>query len=352
MHKFETIAKQSATIRREGIKLIPDNCEVSPQHLGTMTNSEFIAAFGEMQNLIIAIYTDVEKAPFKWGYPETNHTENLYSVSYNRISDFFMFVTDNGSCSNGVLSVQMKDFVSDMRKKHKDYDLLVEKLTAFGFRFCNFEKKADIFTLSYPQNPSVIEALSIYAQATDRSVIHIWTQHAYFASFSYRWVEVPQKHEPVFLVCMDKSSAELQNVQYWLYDKARGYGFAVDKNKPTDKGCINYTKSSKQLFPLGENNDSGKPVVYAKIIFRKVLGDEEIFSKLRSAFPRSFGIESRLDNPSGCEQCKEGCTMRIDYEIGGAKYNNCAYLSFYFRNITMENIGILFDAYRVEYKIK
>lgn len=140
MDKFETVAKQSAKVRRESIKLIPDNCELDLRYLGSMTNSQFVAAFRGMQQLMIDIYTDVEKAPFKWGYPKQSNTENLYSVSYNRISDFFMYATNHGNYSNGVLTVNMKDFVSSMRKRHKDYNLIVEKLIGIGFHFDNFEK--------------------------------------------------------------------------------------------------------------------------------------------------------------------------------------------------------------------
>ncbi|MCL2546583.1 MAG: hypothetical protein FWE06_05235 [Oscillospiraceae bacterium] len=69
MTNFEEIAKQSAKIRRESIKLIPGNCKINPQCLGSMTNEVFVAAFREMQQLFIDIYTDAEKAPFDWGYP-------------------------------------------------------------------------------------------------------------------------------------------------------------------------------------------------------------------------------------------------------------------------------------------
>jgi hypothetical protein len=74
-------------MRRENIKLIPDDCKINPKYLDVMTNDEFVITFREMQQLIIGIYADVEKAPFDWGYPAENNTVELWGAAYNRISD-------------------------------------------------------------------------------------------------------------------------------------------------------------------------------------------------------------------------------------------------------------------------
>jgi len=349
MINFEEIARQSAKLRRESIALIPDNCKINTQYLGSMTNDEFVAAFREMQQLIINIYADVERAPFDWGYPKKNNTEELYGVAYNRISDFFKNMISNGTYSDGRLLV----------KKHKLSEEILNKLMRFGFRFDGYTKKADSFTFSYPQNPLVLETMWKYAEAQDPTT-YIWAQHATFASFSYRWVECPdeQKHEPIFLVKTDMSPIGLQEIQYWLYDKAKEYGYTINMKKPFDKNAINYTKGSKQFILVGIKNGD----VFTKVIFRKVFETHpEKLAVLATKCPGVFG-ESGANCDINCggrnedhtfARTKENqCSMRICYTIDGNDYENCAYKSFWFFNPTLDSFKDIFELFVIENKIK
>lgn len=370
MTNFEEIAKASAKWRKDNIKIIPDECKINPKYLGSITNDEFISVFKEMQELILSIYDDVEKVPLEWGYPSENNTKNVGGTAYDRISDFFKGLIENGVISDNLLVVNAKtipkcyDDKASFRiavNKHSKIEFIMEKLKCFGFVFDEYDKKAESFMVSYPGNPLILNIMQIYARAIDYESYHIGAGDTKFGSFSYRWVEDPneQKHEPIFLVKMDMSSKELQDIGYWLYDKAKEYGFSIDKKKPFDKGCFYYTKGSKSFLLVGDwsgHNESGNCIVRSKAIFRKVFetNPDEII-ELANRKPDAFGNREslcNLCNGYGGKAFDKPCSMRITYEIGSNKYNSCAFRSFYFLNPTLDDMKLILKLYMIENKIK
>jgi len=238
---------------------------------------------------------------------------------------------------------------------HKHVGMIVDKLISFGFVFDGWNNKEDSFTVAYPQKPLFFDILQTYATAIDDTV-QTAASYSKFASFSYRWIEDPaeQKYEPLFLVQMDMASKKLQKIGYWLYDKAKEYGFTIDQKKPFDKGCIHYTKGSKSFLLVGERYVDEKPLIFSKAIFRQLqTANPELFSELCHAFPNTFGANGKsFDNPSLCGHCNTECSMRISYDLDGKTYNNCAYQSFYFYDLNLDNIKVLTEAYCFEHKIR
>jgi len=357
MTNFEEVAKLSARRRRETIVLIPDNCKIAKQYLDSMTNEEFITAFRKLQKLIIEIYQDVEKSPFDWGYPKVNNSKEIYASAYNRISDVFYAIAANSQLDNGQMIVDMDGYIHNTRT-HKKTELIIFNLPKFGFKIDGFDKKATSFIVAYPEHPEVIKVLYYYAKAQDLEIKNCWAQHATFGSFSYRWVEDTdeQKHETIFLVKTDMSPKPLQEIQYWLYEKAKQYGYKIDKKKPFDKNCIYYKKGSKEFIHVGERDVSGKGdyKVFTKVIFRDVFTKEpEKVLALSKKIPGVFG-----KSDANCTRCRgrkgadEPCNMRISYELDGVNYENCAYLSFYFTDITLDTFKDIFDLFVIENKIK
>jgi hypothetical protein len=52
-------------------------------------------------------------------------------------------------------------------KKHKKYNLVLKKLTEFGFEISGFEKGSTEYTVSFPGNGNVIVVLNSYIQSAE-----------------------------------------------------------------------------------------------------------------------------------------------------------------------------------------
>ena len=361
MKSYEEIVKLSAHRRRETIFLIPADCKIDARYLDGLSNEAFVAAFRELQETMIRIYEDAEKAPFDWGYPAENKSIELYAAAYNRISDLFCALAANGTLAGEELIVEMDGFKKAVRT-HKKIELILSKMEQFGFSLGGYEKRADSFAVTYRANADVLKVLLQYAKAQDPQITHGMSQRYTFASFSYRWVEdrAEQRHETIFLVQMDVSPKRLQEIQYWLYDVAKGYGYTIDMEKPFEKNCPNYRKGSKDFINAyaGEfwlnQGTYGAYRVLSKVIFRSVFDSHsEKISALAEKCPGVFG-----ESDANCTRCHgrkgadEPCSMRIRYRFDGRDYENCAYNSFYFLDPTLDSFKDIFDLFVIENKIK
>jgi hypothetical protein len=54
MNEFTEIARKAVQDRIKVIRLIPGDAVIDPKHLGTLTNEQFVSAFGIMQKLLIS----------------------------------------------------------------------------------------------------------------------------------------------------------------------------------------------------------------------------------------------------------------------------------------------------------
>ena len=356
---FEAKAKDSATKRKEVMRLIPDDVKINPKHLNGIANNQFIKCFRELQQLILSIYSDIEEKPFEWGYPDTHVTGD---AANNRMSVFFLNLFVFSKYANDVLTVKYFDL-----KTHKKIEMIFDKLTDLGFVFEGYDKKAESFTVSYSKNPSVLKVANIYANSQDFLSPMTSSGNTRFESFSYRWVEDPveQKYEPIFHVKMDMSLEQTQDIQDWLHEKADEYGYKIDMKKPFDKDCVYYQKGSKEFIHVGERvfghedrtigSNIGSLETYTKVILRDVFSSHpDKISALGKRFPGVFG----KGNSSPCTRCggrkkaDDSCSMRIAYDYDGDTYENCAYQSFYFKNLTLDSFKNIFELFLIEKKIK
>jgi len=348
-------ARAAARWRIGNIVPAPDAFKVNKQLLGNLDESEFVFAFKELQKLIVQIYEDVEKSPYEWGFKDEN--KDVGAASNNRISDFLYAFFANGTLKDNELTVDTASFKKAVRK-HKNIELIVFGLNKFGMFFDGFSENAALFIVSYPDRPQLIEVLYQYTKAQDLEFSPVTAYHYTFPSFSYRWCEEPteQKYEPIFHVKMDLSSSAVQEIQHWLHEKADEYGYEIKKSKPFDKGCVFYQKGSKALPHVGDrvfDDGNGKSETYTKVIFRNVLQSHpgEI-SAIAKKVPGVFGKSGFCSCCNGNKTQDETCSMRILYSFDGKDYVNCAYGSFYFKNITLDIFQDIFTLYLVENKIK
>ena len=153
---------------------------------------------------------------------------------------------------------------------------------------------------------------------------------------------------------MDGSSKPLQEIQYWLYDKAKSYGFTIQKRQPYNFGCVFYKKGSKSFLCVGEMEVDEQKVVFSKVIFRKIFTfDMDKVNALAKRMPGIFGNSwMNCGLCSGTKDVKLPCRNRIEYELEGKKYKNCSCKSFYFYNPSLEDIKLILELFLIENKIK
>jgi len=138
----EINAAEFADTRIKSILPAPKNFKVNPKHLTNLTNDEFVAAFTDLQQTIIAIMQDIKKSPHEWG--------NFNGI----VHIFFAFVMD-GTHHDGTVTVNAKKFFTrNIVKRFKKYDTLVNGLKNLGFHIEGYHKKAEEFTVTHLDNPA------------------------------------------------------------------------------------------------------------------------------------------------------------------------------------------------------
>jgi len=321
---------------------LPEGVKINPAYLGKIDNDEFIDAFRALRHTLIAMYDDIYKAPFEWGYP----AKTISDEYRNRVNDVLFALVQSGAYHNGVLTVDKKSFFGCTPvKRHQKVELMIHGFKQFGFTFDGYELKTDEFRVSHIDSPNIITVLNAYVHANKPGV-----SHEPLHGFSYRYVQDPskQEYEMGFLARMDYEPQELVKIQQWLHAEAAACGYKIDPKKITDKNMILYKKGSKQFLLVGYGYEKTKSEIISKVIFRKVFETHpkhvEQVSKL---FPDVF-----VSKTNACRTPKCGtCNMAIRYEFLGKKHSACVYESFWFRGVTLDNIGTLLELFKLEHGI-
>ena len=341
-------AKDFAHKCRQRILSIPLNAKIDPKHLNGLTNEQFVKAFSELQQFVIACYDDIVKDPFAWGYPDFHTTDG----HFNRVNDILFALVFCGEHNNGTLTVNGKTFFANVAvKRHKLVELMVTGFEKLGLKFEGFDKKADTFTVTHAANPYIVTALNAYVHTLDWSLPSWRWGKAHM--FSYRFIEDPavQEYEAIFLAHMDYASPKLLEIQQYLHAEAAKCGFKIDPNEPQEKRMMLYKKGSKRWLLVGE--DDG--VIKSKAIFRDVFTKEpEKIRVLAERFPETFQTRghNQDEQTKCCKPYTTPCSMRISYEIDGKKRHSCSYNAFWFNNPTLDDVKLILELFKLENNIK
>ena len=336
-HKYA--AQQYVNYAKSLILPLPEGVRINSAYLGTLDNDEFVDAFCDLRYTIIAMYDDIHKAPFEWGYPAKAVSDEYR----NRVNDILFALVQNGAYHNGVLIVDAKSFFGcTLVKRHQKVELMIHGFKQFGFTFDGYAQKADEFHVSHIDNPNIITVLNAYVCANKPGA-----SHEPLHGFSYRYVQDPneQDYEMCFLARMDYEPQELVKIQQWLHAEAAACGYKIDPEKLTDKNMILYKKGSKQFLLVGYGYEKTKSQIVSKVILRKVFETHpKRVEQVAKLFPEVF-----IPKTYACGTPKCGtCNMAIKYELFEKKYSACAYESFWFRGVTFENIGALLELFKLE----
>ena len=348
---YEAIARANIAGARRYIVPVPDGVQIAPELLGDMSNQQFVEALRMLQELVIRMYIDMERAPFEWGFPDFQ--KNKEYTDYGRAYGVLVNLVRNGVCRDGVLTVDAQVYLKTI-KKHKKIDLMFAGFERLGISLEKFDKNSQYFAVTYPSNPRVITVFDTYVKSFRSDFApgpYCWEMGVYIDSLSYRFVEVPQKYPASFLAVMDATTDAVREVQYWLYDEAAKYGYTMNPSAAMRQGCIWYKKGSKNFLAVGETRvdgiESELGTVSAKITFRKAFERApEKADALAARFPEVF-----KSNCQGHTPYDQFCQWRIPYKINGEPHWNCTYRSFVFRNLTLDDVKLLLEFYLIEHNI-
>ena len=357
---FSRTASQAALLRKQAIVPIPANVTIAPKHLGKLTNTQFIHAFGTLQNCLIKIYDDVAQHPFEWGYPDFYIPDP--HRTYNRVAEVLFAFVQCGLHEDGMLVVDAKKFFEKM-KLHKKIEVLIAGLKKMEFGIEGFDKKAESFYVTYPENPHVITVLYVYVNATHEIQPQIRINPR--ISLSYRFLEdTSEKYEPEFLAAMDCASEKLYNIQMWLYEEAAKCGYHIDTSDPMEAcgdafgalrwgiGCVVYkkspTKNARRFLVVGDFEKDGKKSVFARVVFNDTLHFEnEMVKKLRSRFPKAFSFYY-----CGCiHPCNYSHRTSFNAE-DNMQYENCSSSGTWFEDINLDDAKDILALFKFDKRIK
>jgi hypothetical protein len=263
-NRYKKKAADFAVSRKRLILPIPYGAVVEQKYLSNLDNDEFVKTFRELQDIIIAIYDDIEASPFEWGYPDA---EVSYGY-YHRAIDFLFAFVRNGEFDGTQVTVDAKSFADDSDiKKHKKRDSVVRGLQNCGFAIDNFGAKNTTFTVAYPDNDNVLRVLCAYVRAlcdTDFTWITgekypcYWTLSRHKYSFSYRFIEQCdiQRHALPFLVELDYSTDKGKEALQFVHDEAARHGFTIDEKKPLSQmfhNSVIFKNGTNHPLYIGEN---------------------------------------------------------------------------------------------------
>jgi hypothetical protein len=345
---FEEEARRAVRAYSSAIVMIPDGVTVNPDYLGGLSNREFVETFRTLQEMIIAIYSEIEKSPYEWGWPDWRGI-TVDGNQHNRVSRILSTLVEYGELNGNELTLDKKDFNRlDFTKKNKG-KLMLYGLGNMGFSIEGLDDKgSETFTFSCPDSPNVIPVLYAYYRGGYRSR----------DLFSYRFVQEPTErgYDARFISLMDKMPVNVREIHYWLHDESAKYGFTFNEHNPgdvVDNDCIWYERGAK---PKGKEHMraamnfevSGIKNIHVKMLFSRIFQSNpteagELLQRFSDAFNRKKSFCKHCVNPP----CKRSVEINTD-----AERRYCHHHSFHFDNVSFDDIKTLFRLYIIDNKLK
>lgn len=175
--KNDYLVSEWALIRRNELVDIPNQLEIHPDFLQTLSHEEFESAFKEVGEMFYRMYSDIADSPQRFGLPlykidEYDYFSNQAREARSAPWNLFYFMFCLFSCGSFKENVFITD-TAEVRKKNKakKTNFLLEALCDYGFVFDGIKKyslsSGTYLEIDYPDNRNVIDVLSIVAQKVE-----------------------------------------------------------------------------------------------------------------------------------------------------------------------------------------
>lgn len=163
-----------ALIRRNELVDIPDQIEIHPDFLRSLSHEEFESAFREIGELFYQMYSDMADSPQRFGLPLYKMDEYDYFSNQARETrkapwNLFYFMLCLFACGNFEGSTFLAD-TAEIKKmnKIKKTNVLLEALCDYGFVFSGIKgyslSSGNHLEIDYPDNRNILEVLSNVAK--------------------------------------------------------------------------------------------------------------------------------------------------------------------------------------------
>ena len=168
----------------EGIKPHSDVFDVSKKYLYGLDNDTFVKGFYAVRKILISVYQDMLAVPEEYGLILVDMDISEYKNSQPRASRasalrlmaLLYGLGRAGELVQNELHITAEAFQEIATIKYTGFSwmqnasMILNKLMEFGFTFIglkgkSFDKKADQYVLSYPDNPAILNVLKGYAMS-------------------------------------------------------------------------------------------------------------------------------------------------------------------------------------------
>jgi len=360
---FEGLTKKAVVKYKHEMVFIPDDTLINPLFLEGLTNDEFVTAFRAWQEMIWAMYDEIERgSPFEWGFPGWE-TWTVVGVNQAQIMDVFRALAECAQLSSDALIVDKKAFGKAFGKACKPLHMAkstLEKFVDMGLSIDSVDdKKAQDFTLSCPDTPNLITVMYSYFMYQEISCIEdcgkcmkkCWH---HVKNFSYRYVEATERppQETYYLAYTEGTQKEVRDIYDFLHDEAIKNGFMFQGD--CEQGGLLYKKGNKKWLLAGSESS------YHEVDF---LFDPDYQMAVKVQFKRIFTTIPNMKEVlitrfpqviyrkrSTCWGCRDECTKRIIFDISGNEKRCCN--TFVFADPTHDDVMFLLELFKEENRIK
>ena len=362
---------------RERIAPIPKDLKVNPQHLGGLAEAQFIKAFTDLQQFVINCYEKIEQDPAPWGYPDpykgpSGNGGNTLGPHEKRLTCLLRALSAAGELAGDTLTVDYQAFNNEFRRwKHPKPEAMLKGLVENGLVVENFNKKNPTFTVTFPANPHVLQAMG--GHFTDRPCNRCYGACNIMGAcywnyatitpvtiFSYRFIEDPseQRHTTEFLAFVSGMPAELQEIQHYLYSEAMRYGYTFNPFKPVFSGGLLYQKGAVDWPRVGIIGDGWGGDDYRVFSYRSHVKFNKVF-KTHPEKVLEFHKKRPDVFPNPGHMCNQHCgntldrpcaAHRVTYEFDGVTYHNCGGIRIH--NPTLDDVKSIVELFVLENKLQ
>ncbi|MDR0272275.1 MAG: hypothetical protein LBI27_03035 [Clostridiales bacterium] len=335
------IINRWALIRRGELSVTPENIEIHPVFLHTLSREDFESAFRQIGYMFYQIMTDISKNPERFAMPLYDESTTLYGATKAQESRYAAWrpmwllytIFIHGNLVDCKFSVDIPAFRQS--NKVKNSHLLFKLLSDYGFVFSGLSNykiapKTKEFTVEYPDNPNVINVMALVARKAAKVM-----KDDLFYKWSFRLIEeafdVFSYTDPIYAVYDKTRTSDEKNFikAFHIAMKKKCY-FYQSGGGNEGPGIRYYDKESVMkrkgpyLFQLWDNK-----------------GDLQLHLRIRSV-EKCLSLYNEISMPdeitemfrysdSGCINHSKGtCYMGIEYIFEGITHWHCGCCSTLF----------------------
>jgi len=327
--------------------------------------------FKNLCGIMKSIYADMAMRPEGYGVMlltvnETDHNRARDSYrTIHRLGDILYALFTSGEVKNNCMTTNAAKFNAAVKKISK-YGLLLNRLCDFGFTVSNFngetiDKKAESFTVEYPDSSEIIGALKFYCDE--------WFD--YFKIHKGNINARKDKNNPIKLSAENyrhhfyrfdyKMTADMAQIPMitWVNEEAdfQGYGIKLKEfNEAFFKESLNY----KDIRFDGDYNLKSKRIARITQTAYGALGTRTFKLSIKLPSPDK-SMDAIMQMPESvkelfkkdwCGHCQKECAFRLRWKYDGNQREGCAYHCFNFGDFDKKLVPGYWRMLELQYGLK